>query len=163
MFFPDKVALETACEMFNTCTTDMIQFKGYLHRWLSVVAQIAPFTAGKLLPVLRQSTQAAVDQCTGGTSGRQCGFFWSGGKFVAPRANGLGEELNVLSAVSSLLVAGGNTPGTASAPAGSSTGQGGGSPSGSAPGPKPSSAARHAQVGIVTVLTGLAWCIWTNV
>lgn len=78
-----------------------------MHRWLSVVAQIAPKTAEKILPVLKTSTQAAVNQCTGGDTGRRCGFFWSSGQYVDPavtKTTGAGEQINVLSAVSSLLV-----------------------------------------------------------
>lgn len=80
---------------------------GYVHRWLSVVTQIAPKTAGKILPILKTSAQAAVNQCTGGTTGRKCGFFWSSGQYVDPEVthtSGAGEAINVLAAVSSLLV-----------------------------------------------------------
>jgi len=85
----------------------MISFKGYVHRWLSVVTQIAPFTREKILPVLRDSTAAAVKQCTGGDSGRTCGFYWSEGVYVDPsvdQTSGAGEAMNVLAAVSSLLI-----------------------------------------------------------
>lgn len=87
-----------------------------MHRWLSVVAQIAPKTAGKILPVLKTSAQAAVNQCTGGDSGRKCGFFWSSGQYVDPavtKTSGAGEQINVLSAVSSLLVDSSKAPVTA--------------------------------------------------
>jgi mannan endo-1,6-alpha-mannosidase len=84
----------------------MLSLKGYVHRWLSVVAQIAPFTRDTILPVLRDSAQAAVNQCTGGPTGRKCGFYWSSGQFVDPSVDGTtgaGEQMNVLAAVSSLL------------------------------------------------------------
>jgi mannan endo-1,6-alpha-mannosidase len=85
----------------------MLSFKGYVHRWLSVVTQVAPFTKDIILPVLRQSAQAAVNQCTGGATGRKCGFYWSSGQFVDPAVDhttGAGEQMNVLAAVSSLLI-----------------------------------------------------------
>lgn len=85
----------------------MLSFKGYVHRWLAVVTQIAPHTASKILPVLESSAKAAVAQCTGGASGRMCGFYWTKGEFVDPavdETSGAGERMNVLAAVSSLLI-----------------------------------------------------------
>jgi mannan endo-1,6-alpha-mannosidase len=89
-----------------TCTTDMLSFKGYLHRWLSTMTQIAPFTASTILPVLQDSAKAAVAQCTGGANGRTCGFKWSSGTYDGTA--GAGQEMNVVGAVSSLLI--GQTP-----------------------------------------------------
>lgn len=80
----------------------MLSFKGYLHRWYSTTTQIAPFTAEKILPVLKTSAAAAVKQCTGGDLGRQCGFKWDTFKYDG--ATGVGQEMDVLGAVSSLLI-----------------------------------------------------------
>jgi mannan endo-1,6-alpha-mannosidase len=102
-FFYDNIAVEPSCEDYNTCTTDMLSFKGYMARWYSTVTKLAPFTADSILPVLKQSAQAAVNQCTGGTTGRQCGFKWASGKFDG--SVGAGQTMNVLGAVSSLLIA----------------------------------------------------------
>lgn len=85
-----------------SCTTDMLSFKGYLHRWLAQVTRVAPFTAEKTLPILRDSARAAIAQCTGGDNGRTCGFQWRSGKYDG--VTGVGEVMNVLGAVSSLLV-----------------------------------------------------------
>lgn len=85
----------------------MLSFKGYVARWMAQVTQLAPHTRDKIMSALTKSTQAAVKQCTGGESGRQCGFYWSSGQFVDPQSdktNGAGEAMNVLSAVSTLLV-----------------------------------------------------------
>ncbi|KAI0393338.1 glycoside hydrolase family 76 protein [Xylariaceae sp. FL0594] len=101
-FFRNGVAYETSCEEAMSCTADMLSFKGYLHRWMATTTQIAPFTAPKILPVLRTSAQAAVNQCTGGTSGRACGFQWASGKFGG--SVGAGQTMDVLAAVSSLLI-----------------------------------------------------------
>ncbi|RFU81667.1 glycoside hydrolase family 76 [Trichoderma arundinaceum] len=107
-FFPDGIAYEINCEpRQGACSTDMLSFKGYVHRWLAVVAQVAPHTRSKILPLLRKSTDAAVRQCTGGDTGRRCGFYWSSKQFVDPavdRTSGAGEAMNVLAAVSSLLI-----------------------------------------------------------
>ena len=101
-FFPDNIAYEPACEEKMTCTTDMLSFKGYMHRWLSTVTQIAPFTADKILPVLKTSTEAAISTCAGGQNSRACGFKWNKKKF--DNSVGAGQQMNVLSAVSSLLI-----------------------------------------------------------
>lgn len=108
VFFPGSVAYEVACEPRMTCTTDMLSFKGYVARWLSTMTQIAPHTADTILPVLRKSAEAAVAQCTGGDSGRECGFQWRSGKFDG--VTGAGETMNVLSAVSTLLIGNSKAP-----------------------------------------------------
>ncbi|KAK2595071.1 hypothetical protein QQS21_007202 [Conoideocrella luteorostrata] len=101
-FFPQNVALEISCEPNNGCKTDMFTFKGFVHRWYTVIAQLAPFTADRILPVLRTSAQAAVDQCTGGKYGRQCGVHWSTRKYDG--VTGAGQEMSALAAVQSLLI-----------------------------------------------------------
>lgn len=69
-FFRDNVIFETDCETRDPpCTTDMLSFKGYCLRWLAVVTQVAPFTRDVILPVLRGSARAVVQQCTGAPSG----------------------------------------------------------------------------------------------
>lgn len=107
-FFKNDVAYEIACEEHMTCTTDMLSFKGYLHRWMTTVTQIAPITSSKILPVLQKSAQAAVNQCTGPPDGTTCGFAWSSGTF--DNSVGAGQTMNVLGAVSSLLVANAKAP-----------------------------------------------------
>lgn len=101
-FFWDNVAVEPSCEDYDTCTTDMLSFKGYMARWYSTITKLAPFTAELILPVLRGSAQAAINQCTGGSNGRQCGFKWASGQF--DNNVGAGQTMNVLAAVSSLLI-----------------------------------------------------------
>ncbi|KAL2270655.1 hypothetical protein VTJ83DRAFT_26 [Remersonia thermophila] len=115
-FFPDGVAFELPCEgRKGACTTDMLSFKGYVHRWMAVVTKVAPYTADKILPVLRTSTEAAVKQCTGPPTGRRCGFYWSGGEYIdvaVDKTSGAGEAMNVLAAVSSLLIDQADPPAT---------------------------------------------------
>ncbi|KAG6009438.1 hypothetical protein E4U21_002353 [Claviceps maximensis] len=109
-FFPHNIAFELPCEGSNgkgICTPDMLSYKGYVHRWLAVVTQVAPHTKDRILSTLRDSSEAAVKQCTGGPSGRQCGFYWTYGKFVDPavdKTTGAGEYMDVLAAVTSLLI-----------------------------------------------------------
>ncbi|KAL2135385.1 hypothetical protein VTI74DRAFT_8797 [Chaetomium olivicolor] len=102
LFFPDGIAYEIACEEHMSCTTDMLSFKGYLHRWLATATQIAPFLADKVLPVLRTSAEAAVSTCTGEANGRTCGFKWSTKAYDGSK--GAGQQMNVVAAVSSLLI-----------------------------------------------------------
>lgn len=98
-----------------TCTTDMLSFKGYDHRWMAQTTQLAPFTHDQIMTVLQTSTVAAINQCTGGTTGRQCGFEWSSGTFDG--SVGAGQQMNALGAVMALLVDSG-----AAAPLTNSTG-----------------------------------------
>ncbi|KAJ2967417.1 hypothetical protein NUW58_g10459 [Xylaria curta] len=100
VFFVEGVAYEPACEG-GVCTADMLTYKGFLHRWMAYTAKLAPETAARIMPILRSSTKAAVAQCTGGANGRQCGFHWTSGKFDGQL--GVGEQMNVLGALSSLL------------------------------------------------------------
>jgi len=106
-FFPNNIAFELACEEHMTCTTDMLSFKGYIHRWLATATRLAPFIRDKVTAVLQTSTNAAVAQCNGGSSGRACGFQWSSKVFDG--SVGAGQTMNVLGAVSSLLI--NNVPG----------------------------------------------------
>ena len=108
------------------CTTDMLYFKGVAHRWLAAVTQVAPYTAAKILPVLKTSASAAVKQCKGGPNGRFCGFYWADGESGGEITTGAGEQMNVLSAVSNLLIAEIPSPATSGSPTGTSNGGGGG-------------------------------------
>lgn len=105
-FFQDGAAFEIACEHKDTfemtCNADMKSFKGYLHRWLAVSAQLAPFAKTKIMDVLKKSTAAAVSQCTGGANGRTCGFHWQARQYDG--TVGAGQQMNVLGALTSLLI-----------------------------------------------------------
>ncbi|PSR83511.1 glycoside hydrolase [Coniella lustricola] len=120
VFFPNDIAYEVACETHMTCTTDMLSFKGYDHRWLAQTTQLAPFTHDQIMAVLQTSTVAAINQCIGGSSGRQCGFEWSSGKFDG--SVGAGQQMNVLGAVMSLLVDSGATAPLTNSTGGTSVG-----------------------------------------
>ncbi|CAI4215376.1 unnamed protein product [Parascedosporium putredinis] len=102
VFFEHEVAYEVSCEPELTCTTDMYSFKGYLHRWLNQVSQLAPFTSERIRPLLRTSAEAAIQKCIGGDSGRACGFSWTADAFDGKM--GAGQQMNVLAAVSGLLI-----------------------------------------------------------
>lgn len=158
---------EVPCEgRKGACSTDMLSFKGYVHRWLAVTTQVAPFTREKILPVLQKSTEAAVKQCTGGDSGRACGFYWSGGSYVdvaVDGTSGAGEQMNVLAAVSSLLIEDAEPPATNSTGGISKGDPNAGKDSHDNPEPKPLTTADKAGAGILTFLvlaSGLGTFIW---
>ncbi|KAK3996725.1 glycoside hydrolase [Cladorrhinum sp. PSN332] len=102
VFFPNNTAYEVACEEHMSCTTDMLSFKGYIHRWMATATQVAPIIAPKVLPVLKTSAEAAIATCKGEANGRTCGFKWSTKAYDG--SHGAGQQMNVLGAVSSLLV-----------------------------------------------------------
>ncbi|KAK7751852.1 hypothetical protein SLS62_006153 [Diatrype stigma] len=159
VFFPDGVAVEASCEQRQSCTTDMLSFKGYDHRWLTQTAQLAPFVADQVLPVLQTSARAAAGQCMGGADGRTCGFMWASGQYDG--TTGAGQTMNVLGAVSALLhplarapvtnTTGGTSVGDPNA------GQGSGQ---LLPHYAPITAADRAGAGILTALL-IAWAIGT--
>ncbi|KAI2465858.1 glycoside hydrolase family 76 protein [Annulohypoxylon bovei var. microspora] len=124
VFFPDGVAFEAACEERDNCNTDMLFYKSLLHRGLSSTIEMAPYTSAKILPILKSSAKSAVAQCTGGDNGRLCGFHWSTGKFDGK--TGVPQQMDVLSALASILPAGssvaGNNSSTNSSGSGSSSG-----------------------------------------
>ncbi|KAI1073940.1 glycoside hydrolase family 76 protein [Whalleya microplaca] len=100
-FNKDGIAIEGSCESQDDCNTDMLFYKGLLHRFLASTMQMAPYTARKILPVLKKSAKAAVAQCTGGDNGRLCGFSWSSGKFDDKA--GAGPQMSVLGALVSIM------------------------------------------------------------
>ncbi|KAG6040910.1 hypothetical protein E4U41_006677 [Claviceps citrina] len=161
-FFPQNIAYELPCEGTNgkgTCTPDMLSYKGYVHRWLAVVTQLAPHTRDRILSTLRTSAAAAVGQCTGGPSGRECGFYWSYGRFVDPgvdKTTGAGERMDVLAAVSSLLMENADGPVTNST-GGTSRGNpnAGGRDNGEVP-PRPVTVADRIGAGALTAVVLLA-------
>lgn len=100
------MAFEAACEEAERCNTDMKFFKGILHHSLATTMWLAPHTADTILPVLKSSAKAAVEHCTGGDSGRMCGFSWVADKFDASSA---GAQTGVLSALVSVMTAAGGS------------------------------------------------------
>ncbi len=104
LFFATGPATEISCELEDhlSCSTDMLSFKGYLHRWMAQAVRLAPYTHDTIMPVLKNSTAAAVKTCTGGANGRQCGFRWNTGGFDG--VMGAGQQMSVLAALSTVLL-----------------------------------------------------------
>ncbi|KAK8099712.1 glycoside hydrolase family 76 protein [Apiospora kogelbergensis] len=101
-FFPNGTPFEISCETHMTCTTDMLSFKGYVARWMATATKIAPFLTEDVMKNLKIMAGQAIKTCTGGPTGRACGFGWQDGVFDG--STGAGQQMNSLSAVSSLLV-----------------------------------------------------------
>lgn len=154
-FFPDGIANELPCESRKICITDMLAFKSILHRTLSTVPALAPHTRETLSAVLRSSAEAAVKQCTGGESKRQCGFYWSEGVFVKPNTTGVGETMGVLSAVQGLLaldLEGKTAVGGGNGSTGGAAGGGAGGAGGAGKTDKPNGA-------VAKGVEGMAWMV----
>ncbi|KAI0020285.1 glycoside hydrolase family 76 protein [Xylariomycetidae sp. FL0641] len=103
IFFPDGVATEVACSEGN-CPLDFHFFKGMMFRYMADAMTVAPYTADRIMPLLKSSAKAAVAQCTSGDNGRMCGFDWT-----AEKSDGIvdaGTQMSVLDALVSILPAG---------------------------------------------------------
>lgn len=101
IFFEQGGAVEISCELAThiQCTTDMLTFKGFLHRWMAATTQIAPIVHDLIMPTLKKSAAAAMEACD--TNG-VCGFRWTTGSYDG--MTGAGQQMNALAALSSLLV-----------------------------------------------------------
>ncbi|KAK4159287.1 putative mannan endo-1,6-alpha-mannosidase precursor [Cladorrhinum sp. PSN259] len=100
-FFPNGIAREPACELadLNQCTTDMLSYKGYVHRFLASTTQLAPFVRDMIMPVLLSSTKGMAQSCR--DVGGVCGFRWDRGEYDG--LTGAGQQMNALGALLSLL------------------------------------------------------------
>ncbi|KAL8282922.1 hypothetical protein RB600_006090 [Gaeumannomyces tritici] len=176
-FFPSDVAVETTCEILReggaSCYGDLTAYKGQLVRSMATTARVAPFTAGDALPRLKKSAAAAVSQCTGGSTGRRCGFGWAARNYTEPQSPGLLEQAHVLSAVSALVEerprsasaggGGGGSGGASGSGSGSGSGTGSGSGSGSGDkggekgGEKNAGVYARASVGLVAMASVAGW------
>jgi mannan endo-1,6-alpha-mannosidase len=76
----------------------MLAFKGFLLRSMASTAQLAPFTRDVIMPLLKSSAEAAAKSCDGAV----CGFRWTTGAYDDTK--GVGQQLNALAALSSLLI-----------------------------------------------------------
>ncbi|EFX03582.1 putative dfg5 protein [Grosmannia clavigera kw1407] len=101
IFFPNGIAVELSCELAERvqCNTDMLSFKGFLHRWLATATKMAPFTHDTIMAVLRTSAAGAAQACD---SSGVCGFRWTTGSF--DNLTGAGQQMSALAALSTLLI-----------------------------------------------------------
>ncbi|KAJ6786273.1 hypothetical protein PWT90_00813 [Aphanocladium album] len=95
---------EVACEPVDRCNTDQQSFKAYLSRWLAVATQWAPNTYNTVIPYLRASAKAAVNQCVGGNNGKMCGLKWSRNDGKYDGSTGVGQQMAALEVVLSTII-----------------------------------------------------------
>lgn len=165
VFFPKGVAFEYACEGVGSCNVDMRSFKGYLHRWVSQATVLAPHLRARVMAVFEGSARAGVAACDRGPNGRLCGFEWAGATTPSPKQTSAVHQMNVLGALTGLLMRDAAPPVT-NATGGSSRGNaGGGNALPSLRAMKPITAADRAGAGILTtlVLAGFVGsCVWMS-
>ena len=159
-FAPDgnNVLVETACEPYGTCNYDMRSFKAYVARWLALTAQLAPWTAETIKPLLTTSAVAAAAACSG--PDETCGLKWTTGNFDG--STGPGEQMSAMSIFSSLMAfqGRGTAPPVTDRTGGLSEGDpnAGGTDLGAQLGlPGPIETSDRAGAGILTVLTAVVW------
>ncbi|KAM7221051.1 Glycosyl hydrolase family 76 domain containing protein [Rhypophila decipiens] len=94
---------EVACEPVDLCDVDQQSFKAYLSRWMAAAIKWAPWTSGRILPLLRSTSIAAVSTCKGGSNGRMCGLKWTTpGSYDG--FSGVGQQMAVMQVVLSNLI-----------------------------------------------------------
>jgi mannan endo-1,6-alpha-mannosidase len=100
LFFNENDVMYEYCE-YTKCNVDQRSFKAYFARWLAATAELAPFTHDIIMPKLRTSALAAVNTCTAGPRGTECGLRWN---MTNDGSLGVGEQMAVLEVVQSNLV-----------------------------------------------------------
>jgi Glycosyl hydrolase family 76 len=94
--------VESACEGAQNCNKDQRSFKAYLSRWLAVTAQIAPFTAPQIMPLIQDSAEGAMTACVQASGGIQCGRRWN---IIADDGErDIGNQMSAMSIVQANLV-----------------------------------------------------------
>ncbi len=92
-----NVMTEIACEPVDRCDLDQQSFKAYLSRWMAAATKWAPWTYGRVKPLLAASALAAASTCTGGDNGRMCGLKWNTGKWDG--TVGAGQQMAAMEVV----------------------------------------------------------------
>ncbi len=118
-FFDNGIMYEP-CEAGKNCNIDQRSFKTYLTRCLAATAELAPFTHDSIIKEIEISALAAVQTCTAGETGTECGLRWT--QKQNDGSLGVGEQMAVLEIIQSNLVD--QTPGWKSAVKGTGTSKG---------------------------------------
>ena len=72
---------EVACETEVICDALEYAYKGLTAQWMGEAMQVAPFTRDKIQSYLKNSTEGAAKQCSGGHNGTACGTDWTKSKY----------------------------------------------------------------------------------
>ncbi|KAK0387799.1 hypothetical protein NLU13_4044 [Sarocladium strictum] len=100
---PDKnIMTEVACEPVNLCNLDQQSFKAYLSRWLAATTKWVPGTSDFIMPYLRATAEAAIEECTGGNDGRMCGLHWINATWDG--TTGVGQQMAVAEVVMANMI-----------------------------------------------------------
>jgi hypothetical protein len=86
------------CEKKQLCNMDQWSFKAYLSRWLGLAAQMAPFTAAQIAPILQHNAKAAARVCN---DVNLCGSRWNFDAFDG--STGVGQQMSALSVITANL------------------------------------------------------------
>jgi mannan endo-1,6-alpha-mannosidase len=124
-----NILYEVACESDGQCDVDQFFFKGLLARDLARTAQVAPFTASTIAPILQDSAKAAAS--VGCANGAKCVSSWQQGLLDSQpkdQVSNLGSQFSALQVIQQNLAGSGkalvgqsgssSTNGTATSPSG---------------------------------------------
>ncbi|KAI1841363.1 hypothetical protein JX265_013463 [Neoarthrinium moseri] len=108
--FQGGIMWEPPCETTSgSCNNDQRTFKGLLSRWMAATAKLAPFTYDQVMGLLQSTAKAAAQHCVGSPSnfkghpGTACTFSWFADS-TYEETSGVGEQLNAMSVIMTMLV-----------------------------------------------------------
>ena len=96
------ILYEGACEVIDSCNADMTTHKAYLARFMWQSTWMLPSLRPKVERYLSASAKAAVQTCTGGDNGMQCGIKWYVGGHDGNI--GLGQQMTALEVIQGFLI-----------------------------------------------------------
>lgn len=97
------IMTEVACEPVDLCDLDQQSFKAYLARWMAATTKWAPWTYGRVKPLLEASAVAATSTCTGGDNDRMCGLKWNTRKWDG--TTGVGQQMAAMEVILANMIA----------------------------------------------------------
>ncbi len=100
----NDIMAEVACEPVDRCNIDQQSFKAYLSRWLAAATKWAPDTYETVIPYLKASAKAAINQCVGGDNGRMCGLKWARNEGKYDGSTGVGQQMAALEVLLSTTI-----------------------------------------------------------
>ncbi|KAM3519992.1 hypothetical protein NHJ13051_007138 [Beauveria bassiana] len=100
----EDIMSEVACEPVDRCNIDQQSFKAYLSRWLAAATKWAPDTYDTVIPYLKASAKAAINQCVGGSNGRMCGLKWARNEGKYDGSTGVGQQMAALEILLSTMI-----------------------------------------------------------
>ncbi|KAK6197745.1 hypothetical protein LQW54_010583 [Pestalotiopsis sp. IQ-011] len=110
-FFTDGIMWELPCEATATsCNNDQRMFKGFLSRWMAGAVKMAPaLIYDTVMPLLQTTAVAVAEHCVSHTSdfkghaGTACTFSWYDDSTYED-STGVGEQMNAMSVMYTMLI-----------------------------------------------------------